>query len=101
MFFTPFNTAIETQALYTLVQMRAGFGPRNRRWELAMYLRNLTNQGVHYRHEQPPATCVHRPARRIATVGHAVYAAPLSRESVLHTRLRIAEAYHIEPSLNA
>jgi iron complex outermembrane recepter protein len=43
-FFTPFNTAIETQASYALVQMPAGFGPRTRRWQLAMYLRNLTNQ---------------------------------------------------------
>jgi iron complex outermembrane receptor protein len=43
-FFTPFNTRIETQGPYALVNMRAGFEPRNRRWELAVYVRNLANQ---------------------------------------------------------
>ncbi len=40
-FFTPFNDAIETQAAYALVRLRAGFEPPSRRWELAVYVRNL------------------------------------------------------------
>ena len=42
-FFTPFNDAIETQAGYGLVRLRAGFEPRSSRWELAVYVRNLGN----------------------------------------------------------
>jgi iron complex outermembrane receptor protein len=44
-FFTPFNTAIETQAPYALVHLRAGFEPHHRRWELSVFVRNLANQG--------------------------------------------------------
>ena len=44
MFFTPVNDAIETQGEYSLVNMRAGFQPRNRRWEIAVYVRNLANR---------------------------------------------------------
>ena len=44
-FFTPFNTAIETQAPYALVHVRAAFAPHHRRWELAVFVRNLANQG--------------------------------------------------------
>jgi iron complex outermembrane recepter protein len=40
-FFTPANDAIETQARYGLVHVRAGFEPRSRRWEIAAYVRNL------------------------------------------------------------
>jgi iron complex outermembrane receptor protein len=43
-FFTPFNTAIETQAPYALVHLRAGFEPPHRRWELSVFVRNLANQ---------------------------------------------------------
>lgn len=43
-FFTPFNDAVETQRGYALVHLRAGFEPRNRRWELAVYTRNLRNE---------------------------------------------------------
>ncbi len=42
-FFTPFNDAIETQARYGLVRLRAGFEPRSSRWELAVYVRNIGN----------------------------------------------------------
>jgi iron complex outermembrane recepter protein len=44
-FFTPLNDAIETQKAYGLVHVRAGFGPPSRRWEIAVYVRNLGNQG--------------------------------------------------------
>jgi iron complex outermembrane receptor protein len=44
-FFTPANDAIETQHAYGLLHLRAGFEPRNRRWEIAVYVRNLGNQG--------------------------------------------------------
>jgi iron complex outermembrane receptor protein len=40
-FFTPFNDAIETQQSYGLVHLRAGFEPRSRRWELALFARNV------------------------------------------------------------
>ena len=43
-FFTPFNDALETQRAYRLVHLRAGFAPRSRRWELAVYARNLRNR---------------------------------------------------------
>ena len=43
-FFTPVNDAIETQRAYGLLHLRAGFEPRNRRWEIAGYVRNLGNQ---------------------------------------------------------
>ena len=40
-FFTPANDAIETQGGYGLVHLRAGFEPRGRRWEMAIYVRNV------------------------------------------------------------
>ena len=43
-FFTPVNDAIETQRAYGLVHLRAGFEPKTRRWEIAVYVRNLGNQ---------------------------------------------------------
>jgi iron complex outermembrane receptor protein len=43
-FFTPVNDAIETQRAYGLLRLRAGFEPKNRRWEVAVYVRNLANQ---------------------------------------------------------
>jgi iron complex outermembrane recepter protein len=43
-FFTPVNDAIETQRAYGLFHVRAGFEPKNRRWEIAVYVRNLGNQ---------------------------------------------------------
>ena len=43
-FFTPVNDTIETQRAYGLVHLRAGFEPPSRRWEMAVYVRNLGNQ---------------------------------------------------------
>ena len=43
-FFTPFNTSIETQPAYGLVHLRAGFEPRSHRWEVAVYARNVGNE---------------------------------------------------------
>jgi iron complex outermembrane receptor protein len=40
-FFTPFNDAIDSQQAYGLAHLRAGFEPRSRRWELAVYARNV------------------------------------------------------------
>ena len=39
-FFTPFNEPIDSQEAYGLAHLRAGFEPRSRRWELAVYVRN-------------------------------------------------------------
>jgi iron complex outermembrane receptor protein len=44
-FFTPFNNDIETQKAYALVHLRAGFEPHHRRWEFAIYARNIGNTG--------------------------------------------------------
>ena len=43
-FFTPVNDAIESQRAYGLLHLRAGFEPQSRRWEVAVYVRNLGNQ---------------------------------------------------------
>ncbi len=43
-FFTPSNDAVETQRAYGLVHLRAGFEPRSRRWEIAVYVRNAGNR---------------------------------------------------------
>jgi iron complex outermembrane receptor protein len=43
-FFTPANDVIETQRAYPLVHLRAGFESRNRRWEIAVHVRNVTNR---------------------------------------------------------
>jgi iron complex outermembrane recepter protein len=43
-FFTPVNDAIETQHEYALLHLRSGFEPKSRRWEIAVYVRNLGNQ---------------------------------------------------------
>src|SRR5258706_3914760 len=43
-FFSPFNTAIEAQRAYALIHLRAGFEPRSRRWEVAVYVRNVGNR---------------------------------------------------------
>jgi iron complex outermembrane receptor protein len=42
-FFTAFNDDIETQRAHALVNLRAGFEPRRRRWEIAVYARNVGN----------------------------------------------------------
>ena len=42
-FFSPFNDAIETQKACGLLHLRAGVGPRHRRWEIAVYARNVAN----------------------------------------------------------
>ena len=44
-FFTPANDNIETQRAYGLVHLRAGLEPRSRRWEVAVYIRNVGTQG--------------------------------------------------------
>jgi iron complex outermembrane recepter protein len=43
-FFNPFNDDIETQRPYGLVHLRAGFEPRSRRWQMAIYVRNVGNR---------------------------------------------------------
>ena len=43
-FFTPANDTIETQRAYGLIHLRAGFEPTSRRWEVAVYVRNLGSQ---------------------------------------------------------
>ena len=43
-FFTPFNTALQSQPGYALVHARASFVPRSRRWEASAYVRNLGRQ---------------------------------------------------------
>jgi iron complex outermembrane receptor protein len=40
-FFSPFNSPIEAQRAYGLVHLRAGFEPRSRRFEVAVYVRNV------------------------------------------------------------
>jgi iron complex outermembrane receptor protein len=40
-FFTPFNETVDSQEAYGLVHLRGGFEPRSRRWELAVYVRNV------------------------------------------------------------
>jgi iron complex outermembrane recepter protein len=42
-FFTPANDSIETQGPYGLVNLRAGLEARSRRWEIAVYARNVAN----------------------------------------------------------
>jgi iron complex outermembrane receptor protein len=44
-FFTPVNDTIETQRAYGLVHLRAAFEPPSRRWEVAVYVRNVGNRG--------------------------------------------------------
>ena len=43
-FFSPFNTAVQSQPAYAVVHARAAFMPRNRRWEASIYVRNLGRQ---------------------------------------------------------
>jgi iron complex outermembrane receptor protein len=43
-FFNPFNDNIETQGAYGLVHLRTGFESRSRRWEMAIYVRNVGNR---------------------------------------------------------
>ena len=81
-FFTPVNDTIETQRAYGLVHLRAGFEPPSRRWEIAVYVRNAREPGLHYRHGQRPDTGDYRPSRRAAPLGHAVHPAPLSRHDI-------------------
>ena len=37
-------TLIETQRAYGLLHLRAAFEPGSRRWEMAVYMRNLSNR---------------------------------------------------------
>jgi iron complex outermembrane receptor protein len=43
-FFSPSNTALQSQPAYALVHARITFVPRNRRWEVSAYVRNLGRQ---------------------------------------------------------
>lgn len=43
-FFSPSNTAVQSQAAYGLVHARTSFVPRSRRWEVSVYVRNLGRQ---------------------------------------------------------
>jgi iron complex outermembrane receptor protein len=43
-FFSPFNTAVQSQSAYALLHARTSFVPRNRRWEASVYVRNLGRQ---------------------------------------------------------
>ena len=58
-FFTPVNDAIERQRAYGLVHLRAGFEPRSRRWEIAVYVRNAGNREYITGTANVPADCVH------------------------------------------
>ena len=42
-FYTPFNDSIQRQSPYGLLGARIEYGPRNRRWAVGAYVRNLTN----------------------------------------------------------
>jgi iron complex outermembrane receptor protein len=42
-FYTPFNDTIQRQLPYGLLGARAEYGPRHRRWSVAVYGRNLTD----------------------------------------------------------
>ena len=75
-FFTPFNDAIETQGAYGLVHLRAGFEPRSRRWEIAVYVRNVGNtEYITGTANVPMPASPAVPA--IRAMGHAVHAPPL------------------------
>jgi iron complex outermembrane recepter protein len=43
-FFTPLNRDVHSQPAYGLVHLRTAFEPRSRRWELAVYVRNVGRQ---------------------------------------------------------
>lgn len=43
-FFSPFNDNIERQRPVALLDVSVEFGPRQRRWSIAMFARNLTNE---------------------------------------------------------
>jgi iron complex outermembrane recepter protein len=61
-FFEPFNDDIETQRRYGLLHLRAGFEPRSRRWELAVFVRNVGNQEyITSAGNVPPTAYVGRP----------------------------------------
>jgi iron complex outermembrane recepter protein len=42
-YYTPFNDNIQRQSPYGLLGTRVEYGPRHRRWAIAVYTRNLTN----------------------------------------------------------
>jgi iron complex outermembrane receptor protein len=43
-FFTPLNLDVHSQPAYGLVHLRTAFEPRSKRWELAVYVRNVGRQ---------------------------------------------------------
>lgn len=42
-YYTPFNDGIQRQRSYGLLGVRAEYGPRNRRWSINAYVRNVTD----------------------------------------------------------
>lgn len=44
LFFTPLNEDVHSQPAYGLVHLRTAFEPSSRRWELAVYVRNVGRQ---------------------------------------------------------
>lgn len=42
-FFTPFNDNVQRQLAYSILDVSAAFGPRNTRWSIAGFARNLTD----------------------------------------------------------
>ena len=43
-FFTPFNDDVQRQSPLALLDLSAEFGPTHRRWFVAAFARNLTNE---------------------------------------------------------
>jgi iron complex outermembrane recepter protein len=73
-FFSPFNTPVESQPAYALVHARTTLVPRSRRWEASVYVRNLARQ------EYVTATWLATgrlafsgPARRAAALGDPIH----------------------------
>jgi iron complex outermembrane receptor protein len=43
-FYTPFNDNVQQQPAFALLDISAEFGPKHRRWSVAAFARNLTNE---------------------------------------------------------
>ena len=57
-FYTAFNSTVESQRPYGLLGVSADYGPRDRRWSIAAYVRNLTNEGYITGTFNTPATAI-------------------------------------------
>ena len=93
-FFTPVNDAIETQRAYGLVHLRAGFEPTSRRWEMAVYVRNAGQPGIHHRHGERPR-CLRSPAGQ-AIRGSGARNSPCAADAVF----RITGTTHLAAHLD-